>query len=78
MGNQRALLAAKSAVEVQTYALGITLDQSDNAYVCGYTTSIEISFPVNIGPGLTFKGDYDALIAKIRITQLPLDQLLPE
>jgi hypothetical protein len=60
-------------------ALGIAVDQSGNAYVCGKTSSTEATFPVQTGPDLTHNGDYDAFVAKIWLrTHLPLDLLLLE
>jgi len=47
-------------------ALGIAVDQSGNAYVCGYTLSTETTFPVKIGPDLTHNSDFDAFVAKVR------------
>ncbi len=45
-------------------ALGVAADQAGCAYVVGQTTSNEKTFPVKVGPGLTFKGT-DAFIAKV-------------
>ena len=36
-----------------------------NAYVTGETSSDQTSFPVTIGPDLTFNGTIDAFVAKI-------------
>ena len=44
---------------------GIAVDSLGNAYVAGQTTSDEISFPVTVGPGLTYKGLGDAFVAKV-------------
>jgi hypothetical protein len=44
---------------------GIALDAFGNAYVAGATYSFEESFPVLVGPDLSFNGDEDAFIAKI-------------
>jgi hypothetical protein len=47
-------------------AYSIVVDQSGNAYVCGYTGSTETTFPVQVGPDLAFNGgDYDAFVAKV-------------
>ena len=49
---------------------GIAVDASGNAYVSGQTGSDEKSFPVRIGPDLTYNGGsgihpYDAFVAKV-------------
>ena len=44
---------------------GIAVDQAGNAYVTGSTGSTEASFPVTVGPDLTFNGSGDAFVAKI-------------
>ena len=53
-------------------AFGIALDGSGNAYVTGETGSSEVTFPVTVGPDLTYNstssGDYDAFVAKINST----------
>jgi uncharacterized protein (TIGR03437 family) len=44
----------------------IAVDSGDNAYVTGFTNSTEASFPVAVGPDLTFNGNTgDAFVAKI-------------
>ena len=44
---------------------GIAVDLGFNAYVCGYTNSTETTFPVAVGPTLTYVGGaYDAFVAK--------------
>jgi len=43
----------------------IAVDGSGNAYVTGGTWSSEATFPVNVGPDLTFNGGYDAFVAKV-------------
>jgi hypothetical protein len=59
--------------------IGIAVDQSGIAYVCGFTYSGETTFPVIIGPDLTYNGSGDAFVAKVRlITHVPLDLLLLE
>ena len=35
---------------------GIAVDGAGNAYVTGFTDSTEASFPVTVGPDLTFNG----------------------
>ncbi len=51
-----------SAAEI---AYGIAVDSAGNAYVTGYTGSSEVTFPVTVGPDLTFNGGYDAFVAKV-------------
>jgi hypothetical protein len=51
----------------EDWASGIAVDAAGNAYVTGYTTSTEASFPVRVGPDLTFNGgSADAFVAKVR------------
>ena len=46
--------------------VAIAVDSSGNAYVAGLTASNESSFPVTVGPGLTYNGgDWDAFVAKV-------------
>ncbi len=44
---------------------GIAVDGSGNAYVTGYTGSLEATFPEAVGPDLTFNDSFDAFVAKI-------------
>ena len=47
---------------------GIAVDSAGNAYVTGYTDSTEASFPVTVGPDLTYNGGTvfgDPFVAKI-------------
>ena len=45
---------------------GIAVDRAGNAYVTGRTQSTEASFPVTVGPDLTFNGgNQDAFVAKV-------------
>ena len=44
---------------------GIAVDTSGNAYVVGRTFSTEATFPVNVGPDLTYNGVSDAFVAKV-------------
>jgi len=46
---------------------GIAVDSTGNAYVIGDTRSTEASFPVTVGPDLTFNGERDAFVAKIGV-----------
>lgn len=51
------------------YLYSIAVDSGGNAYVYGNTDSTEATFPVSVGPGLTYKGGrYDAFIAKLNTT----------
>ena len=48
------------------WGLGIAVDSTGHAYVTGQTVSSEASFPVTVGPDLTFNGgDFDAFVAKV-------------
>jgi carboxypeptidase family protein/beta-propeller repeat-containing protein len=49
----------------QDVGYGIAVDSAGNAYVTGLTESTELTFPVTIGPGLTFNGSFDAFVAKV-------------
>ncbi len=44
---------------------GIAVDGAGNAYVTGFTTSDQTTFPVTGGPDLTYNGGYDAFVAKV-------------
>jgi hypothetical protein len=46
--------------------VAIAVDAEGSAYVAGRTHSDQASFPVAVGPGLTFKGGFDAFVAKVR------------
>src|SRR6266508_1522081 len=47
------------------YGTGIAVDSSGNAYVTGATTSGETTFPVTVGPDLTYNGGSDAFVANV-------------
>jgi len=51
------------------FCRGIAVDLAGNAYVIGDTRSFETSFPVTVGPDLTYNGsangDDDAFVAKV-------------
>ncbi len=55
---------------VADWGYGIAVDSAGNAYVTGYTNSTETSFPVAVGPDLTFNGGSigDAFVAKVNPT----------
>jgi len=55
------------------YGYGIAVDTGGKAYVTGYTYSDEASFPVKNGPDLTFNGNNDAFVARIRADGSGLD-----
>src|SRR6266498_1749388 len=44
---------------------GIAVDSSGDAYVTGYTSSTQATFPVTVGPDLTYNGVRDAFVAKV-------------
>ena len=48
----------------------IAVDSSGNAYVTGYTRSTEATFPVTVGPDLTYNGANDAFVAKASLAPL--------
>ena len=50
------------------FGSGIAIDGSGNAYVTGTTGSTEQTFPVAMGPDLTFNGGADAFVAKVNAT----------
>ncbi|HEX9287318.1 MAG TPA: SBBP repeat-containing protein, partial [Thermoanaerobaculia bacterium] len=56
------------------FGLGIAVDAFGNAYVAGQTQSSETSFPVAIGPDLTYNGGgFDAFVAKVNAAGTALD-----
>lgn len=54
---------------------GIAVDVQGNAYVVGTTKSTEATFPVVLGPDLTYNGGYsgDAFVAKVIASGVSLD-----
>jgi hypothetical protein len=44
---------------------GIAVDRNGNAYIAGTTDSPQASFPVTVGPDVTFNGGEDAFVAKV-------------
>jgi hypothetical protein len=55
------------------YGRSIAVDESGSAYITGYTSSNETSFPVSIGPDLTQNGSTDAFVAKVNPNGKKLD-----
>jgi hypothetical protein len=51
---------------------GIAVDSSGNAYITGETDSDENSFPVTMGPDLSYNGAIDAFVAKINASGIAL------
>jgi hypothetical protein len=47
------------------FAYGVAVDGDGNAYVVGETDSISTTFPVAVGPDLTYNGSGDAFVAKV-------------
>src|SRR5712691_798919 len=65
-GNNDAFVAkVKADGTAVDIAYGVAVDTAGNAYVTGYTTSSEATFPVAVGPDLTFNGGNDAFVAKV-------------
>ncbi|MCX7975221.1 MAG: SBBP repeat-containing protein [Candidatus Aminicenantes bacterium] len=47
------------------WGYGLVVDSEGATYIAGATTSDEYSFPVTVGPDLTFNGQVDAFVAKV-------------
>jgi hypothetical protein len=47
------------------YGQGVAVDIAGNACLAGYTWSTEATFPVAVGPDLTYNGNRDAFVAKV-------------
>ena len=47
------------------FGFGIAVDGSGNAYVTGQTDSTQTTFPVTVGPDLTYNGGIDAFVVKV-------------
>ena len=54
------------------WGIGIAVDGAGNAYVVGSTESNETTFPVTVGPDLTYNGGGDAFVAKIALVEAPV------
>jgi len=52
---------------LETSGSGVAVDKSGNAYVTGTTASDENTFPVLIGPDLTYNGYFDSFVAKVAV-----------
>ena len=52
---------------------GVAVDQDGNTYVVGVTSSDESSFPVVMGPDLTYNGGFDTFVAKVNSQGTELD-----
>lgn len=50
----------------QDYGNRITVDSDNYAYISGVTLSSEATFPVKIGPDLSYNGGDDAFVAKVK------------
>ena len=55
------------------FGFGIAVDSTGNAYVTGVTSSTEATFPVTVGPDLTYNGGQDAFVAKVNPSGTALD-----
>lgn len=55
------------------YGHSIAVDASDNAYVAGVVYSDHTTFPVTVGPDLTFNGNCDAFVARVKASGTALD-----
>jgi hypothetical protein len=55
------------------YGAGIAVDAAGRAYVAGSTSSTVASFPVMVGPGLTYGGSKDAWVARVNASGTGLD-----
>lgn len=54
------------------YGRGIAVDGAGNACLTGSTSSTEATFPVTVGPDLTFNGGKDAFVAEVGASGLGL------
>jgi len=48
------------------FGYGIAVDGAGNAYVTGYTSSGEASFPIAVGPDVTYNGGGDAFVVEVK------------
>jgi hypothetical protein len=49
----------------QDQGFGIAVDAAGDAHVSGFTNSAETTFPVTVGPDLTWNGGFDAFVAEV-------------
>jgi len=74
--------AAGTALEYCGYVGGsgedngasVDVDPAGHAYLTGYTNSTEGSFPLAVGPDVTYNGGFDAFIARVSATGDTLDR----
>jgi hypothetical protein len=52
----------------QDRAFDIDVDDSRNAYLAGETSSTEATFPVSVGPDLTYNSGGDVFVAKVNVS----------
>jgi hypothetical protein len=45
--------------------VNIAVGAGGSAYVCGCTWSTEVTFPVAVGPDLTYNGGWDSFVALV-------------
>jgi len=55
------------------YGYGIAVDGQGRALVVGRTKSEETSFPVSVGPDLTYNGSYDGFVTRVNVQGSGLD-----
>lgn len=58
---------------IYSFVNAVAVDAAGCAYLVGETASDENSFPVTVGPDLTFNGGLDAFVAKVNATGTGLD-----
>jgi hypothetical protein len=59
--------------DAQDIASGIAVDGKGSAFITGQTASSEATFPVSVGPGLTYRGNLDAFVARVKADGSGLD-----
>jgi hypothetical protein len=57
----------------QDEALDLAVDNLGRAYLTGLTASAQATFPVTVGPDLTFNGTIDAFVARVKADGSGLD-----